>query len=111
MMPLFFLLFVGLAVYIALQPGAVAGYRYIFRVDPVALKSPMTWIYALGQAFFSLSIAGNGTIIYGSYLSDEENIPASAARVAFFDTLAACLAALVIIPAMATTGSQLDRCV
>ena len=45
MMPLFFLLFVGLAVYIALQPGAVAGYRYIFRVDPVALKSPMTWIY------------------------------------------------------------------
>ena len=91
MMPLFFLLFVGLAVYIALQPGAVAGYRYIFRVDPVALKSPMTWIYALGQAFFSLSIAGNGTIIYGSYLSDEENIPASAARVAFFDTLAACL--------------------
>lgn len=109
MMPLFFLLFVGLAVYIALQPGAVAGYRYIFRVDPVALKSPMTWIYALGQAFFSLSIAGNGTIIYGSYLSDEENIPASAARVAFFDTLAACLAALVIIPAMATTGSQLDQ--
>ena len=69
----------------------------------------MTWIYALGQAFFSLSIAGNGTIIYGSYLSDEENIPASAARVAFFDTLAACLAALVIIPAMATTGSQLDQ--
>ena len=60
----------------------------------------MTWIYALGQAFFSLSIAGNGTIIYGSYLSDEENIPASAARVAFFDTLAACLAALVIIPAI-----------
>ena len=109
MMPLFFLLFVGLAVYIALQPGAVAGYRYIFRVDPVALKSPMTWIYALGQAFFSLSIAGNGTIIYGSYLSDEENIPASAARVAFFDTLAACLAALVIIPAMATTGAQLDQ--
>ena len=109
MMPLFFLLFVGLAVYIALQPGAVAGYRYIFRVDPVALKSPMTWIYALGQAFFSLSIAGNGTIIYGSYLSDEENVPASAARVAFFDTLAACLAALVIIPAMATTGSQLDQ--
>ena len=42
MMPLFFLLFVGLAVYIALQPGAVAGYRYIFRVDPVALKNPMT---------------------------------------------------------------------
>ena len=109
MMPLFYILFVGLAIYIALQPGAAEGYKYIFRVDPVALKDPMTWIYALGQAFFSLSIAGNGTIIYGSYLSDNENIPASAARVAFFDTLAACLAALVIIPAMATAGSQLDQ--
>lgn len=109
MMPLFYVLFVGLGIYIAMQPGAMEGYRYIFRIDPVALKNPMTWIYALGQAFFSLSIAGNGTIIYGSYLSDDENIPASAARVAFFDTLAACLAALVIIPAMATAGSQLDQ--
>ena len=62
MMPLFYVLFVGLAIYIAMQPGAAEGYKYIFRVDPVALKDPMTWIYALGQAFFSLSIAGNGTV-------------------------------------------------
>lgn len=109
MMPLFYVLFVGLAIYIAFQPGAIEGYRYIFRVDPAALADPMTWVYALGQAFFSLSIAGNGTIIYGSYLSDKENIPASAAQVALFDTMAACLAALVIIPAMATAGTQLDQ--
>ena len=109
MMPLFFILFVILGIYIAFQPGAVDGYRYIFRIDPKALANPTTWVYALGQAFFSLSIAGNGTLIYGSYLSDEENIPASAARVAFFDTLAAVLAGLVIIPAMATAGSQLNQ--
>lgn len=109
MMPLFFFLFVCLGIYVAFQPGASDGYRYIFRVDPKAFADPMTWIYALGQAFFSLSIAGNGTLIYGSYLSDKENIPSSAARVAFFDTLAACLAALVIIPAMATAGTQLDQ--
>ena len=54
-------------------------------------------------------MAGNGTLIYGSYLSDEENIPASAGRVALFDTIAAMLAALVIIPAMATTGAQLNQ--
>lgn len=54
-------------------------------------------------------MAGNGTLIYGSYLSDEENIPAAAGRVAFFDTLAALLASLVIIPAMATTGAKLDQ--
>lgn len=109
MMPAFFLLFVILGIYVLFQPGAADGYRYIFRVDPIALKDPKTWIYALGQAFFSLSIAGNGTLIYGSYLSDQENIPASAGRVAFFDTLAAMLAALVIIPAMATTKTQLNQ--
>ena len=109
MMPIFFLLFVVLGVYVAFQPGAIDGYKYIFRIDPVALANPKTWIFALGQAFFSLSVAGNGTLIYGSYLSDKEDIPASAARVAFFDTLAAMLAALVIIPAMATTGAQLNQ--
>ena len=77
-------------------------------MEPKALADPKTWIFALGQAFFSLSVAGNGTLIYGSYLSDGENIPAAAGRVAFFDTLAAMLAALVIIPAMATTGAQLN---
>lgn len=109
MMPIFFLLFIVLGVYVAFQPGSSAGYQYIFRVDPKALASPTTWIFALGQAFFSLSVAGNGTLIYGSYFSDEEDIPASAGRVAFFDTMAALLAALVIIPAMATTGAQLNQ--
>lgn len=108
LMPVFFLMFVALGIYVAFQPGAADGYRYIFRVEPKALADPNTWIFALGQAFFSLSVAGNGTLIYGSYLSDGENIPAAAGRVAFFDTLAAMLAALVIIPAMATTGAQLN---
>ena len=109
MMPIFFILFVILGIYVAFQPGAAAGYRYIFRVEPEVLAKPSTWIFALGQAFFSLSVAGNGTLIYGSYLPDSEDIPASAARVALFDTLAAMLAALVIIPAMATTGAKLDQ--
>lgn len=109
LMPIFFTLFVILGIYVAFQPGAAAGYQYIFRVDKAAILDPKTWIFALGQAFFSLSVAGNGTLIYGSYLSDEEDIPSSAARVAFFDTLAAMLAALVIIPAMATTGATLDQ--
>ena len=109
LMPVFFCLFVVLAIYVSFQPGAMEGYKYIFRINPKALADPTTWIFALGQAFFSLSVAGNGTLIYGSYLSDEENIPASAGRVAFFDTVAAMLAALVIIPAMATTGAQLDQ--
>ena len=108
MMPLFFLMFLGLAAYIATLPGAMDGYRYIFVLNAEELANPEVWVYALGQAFFSLSIAGNGTLIYGSYLSKRENIPASARTVAFFDTMAALLAAIVIIPAMATAGEQLN---
>ena len=108
-MPLFFLLFLGLAVYIAFQPSAADGYRYIFRIDIKGLAEPMTWVFALGQAFFSLSLAGNGTLIYGSYLDDREDVTNAAWKVALFDTLAALLAALVIIPAMATAGSGLDE--
>ena len=109
MMPVFFILFAVLGIYVAFQPGAIEGYKYIFRVDPKAFADPKTWIFALGQAFFSLSVAGNGTLIYGSYLSDNEDIPAAAGRVALLDTIAALLASLVIIPAMATTGAQLNQ--
>jgi len=109
MMPLFFFLFIGLAVYLVTIPASAAGYRYIFVLKPEGLLDPMVWVYALGQAFFSLSIAGNGTLIYGSYLSDDSNVPADARMVAIFDTCAAMLAALVIIPAMAVAGQQLNN--
>lgn len=108
MMPVLFFLFAGLGVYIATLPGAGDGYRYIFTLDPAGLADPKLWIYAFGQAFFSLSVAGNGTVIYGSYFSDDESIPSAARNVALFDTLAALLAALVIIPAMAAGGADLS---
>lgn len=109
MMPLFYALFIGLAIYIFTQPGAAGAYRYIFLLDPKGLLDPRVWVYALGQAFFSLSVAGNGTLIYGSYLGRDSNIPADAKMVAIFDTLAAMLAALVIIPAMAVAGQTLSE--
>ena len=108
MMPLFFFLFVGLAIYVATLPGADAGYAYIFSFDPAGLADPTVWVFALGQAFFSLSVAGCGTLIYGSYLKDDVNVPFSAGMVALFDTLAALLASLVIIPVMATAGQHLS---
>ncbi|HBC31931.1 MAG TPA: sodium-dependent transporter [Clostridiales bacterium] len=109
MMPLFYVLFIALAIYISTLPGASDGYRYIFTFDPKGLTDPIVWIFALGQAFFSLSIGGSGTVIYGSYLKDDEDVLFSAKMVAIFDTSAALLAAFVIIPAMATTGSQLSQ--
>ena len=109
MIPLFYIMFIGLAIYVAFQPGASAGYKWMFTIRPEAFKDPMMYVYALGQSFFSLSLAGNGTIIYGSYLSDKEDTVSSAVTVAVFDTCAAMLAALVIIPAMATTGAVLSE--
>ena len=108
MMPLLFIMFVGLGIYIFTLPGSSAGYKYIFTLNPKGLLDIKLWIYAFGQAFFSLSIAGNGTVIYGSYLSDKENVVSSARNVAVFDTIAALLAAFVIIPGMAAGGAELS---
>ncbi len=104
MMPVLFGLFVILAVYVGFQPGASEGYKFLFTLDPAGLVNPQVWIYAFGQAFFSLSVAGNGSVIYGSYLPKNEDIPSSARRVALFDTIAALLAAFVIIPAIGASG-------
>ncbi len=99
MMPVFFIIFVVLAVRVAFLPGAAEGYRFMFTPDWSALKDPMTWIWAMGQAFFSLSVTGSGMIVYGAYLDDKEDVVHIAARTAIFDTIAAMVAALVIIPA------------
>ncbi|MGI5973313.1 MAG: sodium-dependent transporter [Oscillospiraceae bacterium] len=109
MIPLFYLMFIGLAIYVGFQPGAADGYKWMFTIDPKQFSNPMLYVYALGQSFFSLSLAGNGTVIYGSYLDDKTDTISSAILIAVFDTLAAMLAALVIIPAMATTGAVLSE--
>lgn len=112
MMPLLFVLFLGLGIYIFTLPGATEGYKYIFTINPKGLLDPRLWIYAFGQAFFSLSIAGNGTVIYGSYLDNSENVVSSARNVAIFDTIAALLAAFVIIKVWQLTEQschQVDR--
>lgn len=106
MMPLLFGLFVVLAIYIATLPGANVGYHYIFTLDPAGLLNPEVWVFAFGQAFFSLSVAGNGSVIYGSYLSKSEDIPSSARNVAVFDTIAALLAMIVILPSMGVGGVE-----
>ncbi len=104
MMPLFFIIFVILAVRVAFLPGAAEGYRYMFSFRWHQLLDPMVWIWAMGQAFFSLSITGSGMIVYGAYLDRTEDVAALAKQTAFFDTIAALVAALVIIPACFAYG-------
>ncbi len=106
LMPLFFILFVILAIKAALLPGSFRGYDYLFNFDFAQFLEPQNWIYALGQAFFLLSLAGSGTLIYGSYLKDDEDIIYCAKNVALFDVLAGIIAALAIIPAMFSFGLE-----
>ena len=104
MMPLFFVLFFIMAIRVAFLPGAVEGYKYLFIPRWEYLLNPDTWIYALGQCFFSLSLAGSGTVVYGSYLDEGEDVVTCARRIAIFDTLAALLASMVVIPAVFAFG-------
>ena len=69
LMPLFFLLFLVLAAWVFTLPGAGEGYRFLFVPHWEQLLRAETWIMAMGQAFFSLSITGSGMIVYGSYLA------------------------------------------
>ena len=109
MMPLFFLIFVVLAIRVALLPGVSEGYTFMLLPDWAALKDPMVWIWAMGQAFFSLSITGSGMIVYGAYLKKDADIPGASLRTAFFDTLAAMLSAVAIIPAVFAYGLDVAR--
>ena len=104
MMPLFFVIFLVLAVRVAFLPGSAEGYRFMFTHNWDALKDPMVWIWAMGQAFFSLSVTGSGMIVYGAYLSKDEDVVGVAGNTALFDTIAALVASLVIIPACFSYG-------
>ena len=104
MMPLFFIIFTVLAVRIAFLPGVAEGYKFMFTPRWEELKDPLVWIWAMGQAFFSLSITGSGMIVYGSYLDEKENVVAASLKTALFDTIAALVAALVIIPSCFAYG-------
>lgn len=104
LMPAFFILFIFLAIRVSLFDGAIEGYKFLFVPKWEYLLNKETWIMAMGQAFFSLSITGSGMIVYGAYLKDDVDIPKASMQTAVFDTIAAMLAALAIMPAVFSFG-------
>ena len=100
MMPLFFILFIVILFKVLSLENSINGLKYLLIPKWEFLSQPKTWVYALGQAFFSLSLAGSGMVVYGSYLKKDVDIPSCAKNTAFFDTLAAMIAGLVVIPAV-----------
>ena len=99
MMPVLFVIVLGIALYTILLPGSDAGISYLFKPD-FSKITPKVCADALGQAFFSLSI-GFGTIMtYASYVSKKENILFQSIATAASDLSFALIAGVAIIPAV-----------
>ena len=105
LMPCLFLLLAGLVVYAVTRPGAAAGLKFMFAPNMENISGD-TFVGALGQAFFSLSVGMGIMITYGSYVPKEENLVKSAAWICLLDTLVAVMAAMAIIPVVLTTQGE-----
>lgn len=99
MMPILIVLAFIIAGYSVTRPGAIAGVKY-FLIPNFKNFSWMTVVTALGQMFYSLSIAMGILITFGSYMKKDVDIEKSTSQVEIFDTLIAILAGLMIIPAV-----------
>ena len=99
MMPILVVLSVVIAVYSVTRPGALAGVKY-FLVPNVSNFSWMTVVSAMGQMFYSLSIAMGILVTFGSYMKENVSIEESTENVEVFDTAIAVMAGLMIIPAV-----------
>ncbi|MGL5956467.1 MAG: sodium-dependent transporter [Brevinema sp.] len=104
MMPLFYILFIILLIRVFTLPNIQEGINYLLIPQWDILKDPKAWAIALGQAFFSLSLAGSGMVVYGSYLKDDVNMVDAAIQTALYSTIGALFCAFVIIPAVFSFG-------
>lgn len=98
MMPALIVMAVAIAIYTLTLPGALDGIAYYLTPD-ISKFSPELVIGALGQMFYSLSLAMGIMITYGSYLEKKESLTQSVTRVGLFDVGVSTLAGLVIVPA------------
>ena len=108
MMPILVFLSVLIAIYSVTRPGALAGVKYFLVPNP-ANFSWMTVVAAMGQMFYSLSIAMGILVTFGSYMKRDVSIEGSTTNVEIFDTAIAIMAGLMIIPAVfAFSGGDPD---
>ncbi len=99
MMPVLVVLTLGIAVYSLFMPGAIDGLLYYITPD-FSKFSATTVLAAMGQMFYSMSLAMGIMITYGSYMKKEVSIESSVRQIELFDTGIAFLAGMMIIPAV-----------
>ena len=98
LMPVLVLLAVAIAIYVMTIPGALEGVLYYIKPDFSKLSAG-TFLGALGQLFYSMSLAMGIMVTYGSYMKKETSIPSAVKQIEIFDTGIAFVAGLMIVPA------------
>jgi len=98
MMPILTVLSLGIAIFVVTRPGALDGVIYYVKPNMKDF-SPTTILAAMGQLFYSMSLAMGIMVTYGSYMKKENNLESSVRQIELFDTGIAFLAGLMIVPA------------
>lgn len=99
MMPVLVILSIAIAIYSVFLPGAIDGVKYYLMPD-FSKFSATTVLAAMGQLFYSMSLAMGIMITYGSYMKKDTNLESSVTQIELFDTGIAFFAGLMIIPAV-----------
>ena len=100
-MPALFVMLLIVIVYVAIQPGAGGGYKFMFGWNVEPLKEDFLGVLktAAGQMFFSLSLGMGAMITYGSYLQKKESVQKNAVIIVICDTIVAIMAGMIVMPA------------
>ncbi|MCI5649446.1 MAG: sodium-dependent transporter [Fusicatenibacter sp.] len=99
LMPLLVVLIIGICCFCLTRPGALAGVKYYLLPD-FSHFSATTVLAAMGQLFYSMSLAMGIMITYGSYMKKDDDLRSSVRQIEVFDTLIAFLAGLMIVPSV-----------
>lgn len=105
LMPALIIMLIAICIYCMFLPNVGDGFKY-YLVPDFRKFSFMTVVDALGQLFYSLSIAMGIMITYGSYMRKEDDLVSSVNQVEFFDTFVAFMAGLMIIPPVVAFGGR-----
>ncbi len=112
MMPLLVLMTAGIVVYVLFQPGIGPGVKAYFIPDFSAITATSlikTVLGAMGQLFYSMSLAMGIMITYGSYMKKEDHIEKSVHQIELFDTGIAILAGLMVVPVATVFGGEVNK--
>ena len=100
MMPLLIVLIIGVSIFCITRPGAGAGVKYYLLPDFSKFSFKTVCAAAMGQLFYSMSLAMGIMITYGSYMKKDSSLEQSVRQIEIFDTVVAFLAGLMIIPSV-----------